>query len=280
MTEPEPSPVRRALRRWYAPRRAAYPWRRDPPDPYAVLVSELMLQQTQAVRVAPRFEAFVARFPDVRTLAAASGGDVLRAWGDLGYPRRAIAVHEAARAIVERFGGRVPSDPTELRTLRGVGPYTANAVAAIAYGEPVVALDVNVRRVVSRLAGSERDVEQRAALLLDRRDPSSWHQAVMDLGREICRPVPRCAECPLASWCRSRGRAMPQAAGAKQGRFEGSNRQARGRVLSVLRERGSLGLAGVTRSAGLPAARVAPALEGLVRDGLVERRGRSYRLPV
>jgi A/G-specific adenine glycosylase len=189
-------------------------------------------------------------------------------------------VHEAARAIVERFDGRVPAEPADLRTLRGIGPYTAAAVAAIGFAKPLLAMDVNVRRVLSRLIGSERDLDARASRFLDRRDPGSWHQAVMDLGREVCRPVPRCAECPLAPWCRSRGRAMPRMAGAKQGRFEGSNRQARGRVLSALRERGSLGLAGLTRAAGLPAARVSPALEGLVRDGLVERRGRSYRLPI
>ena len=188
-------------------------------------------------------------------------------------------MHEAARAIVERFGGRVPDDPADLRTLHGIGPYAAAAVAAIAYAKPVLAMDVNVRRVVSRLVGSERDLGERAAHLLDRRDPGSWHQALMDLGREVCRPVPRCDECPLAPWCRSRGRAAPRVAKAKQGRFEGSNRQARGRVLSVLRDRGSTGLVGVTRAAGLPAARVTPAIEGLVRDGLVERRGRSYRLP-
>jgi A/G-specific adenine glycosylase len=280
MTVPEPSPVRRALRAWYRPRRDAYPWRRDPPDPYAVLVSEVMLQQTQAARVAPRFEAFVSTFPHVRALARATRADVLRAWGDLGYPRRALALHRAANAIVERFGGRVPEDPAELRTLPGVGPYTANAVAAIAYGRPVVAMDVNVRRVIARLAGSEGDVDERAEGLLDRRDPGAWHQAVMDLGRQICRPTPRCDVCPLARWCRSRGRATPRVAGRPEGRFEGSNRQARGRVLAVLRERGSMGPVGVTRAAGLPAARVTPALDGLVRDGLVERRGRSYRLPV
>jgi len=278
MTEVEPSPVRRALRAWYRPRLGAYPWRRDPPDPYAVLVSEVMLQQTQAVRVAPRFEAFVARFPGVRALATASRADVVRAWGDLGYPRRAIALHAAARAIVERSGGRVPDDPAELRTLPGVGPYTAAAVAAIAYGRPVVAMDVNVRRVVSRLVGPGREVDAAASRLLDRHDPGGWHQAVMDLGREVCRPAPRCDACPLAAVCRSRGRVRSGPPRRTRGRYEGSNRQARGRVLSLFRAGGSMGVVGVTRAAGLPAARVAPALEGLVRDGLVERRGRSYRL--
>jgi len=279
MTVVEPSPVRRALRAWYRPRLEAYPWRRDPPDPYGVLVSEVMLQQTQAARVAPRFEAFVRTFPDVRALARATRADVLRAWGDLGYPRRAVRLHGAANAIVERFGGRVPDDPAELRTLPGVGPYTAHAIAAIGYGRPVLAMDVNVRRVVARVAGSERDVAERAEELLDRRDPGAWHQAVMDLGRAVCRPVPRCGECPLARWCRSRGRATRSVAGHSQGTFEGSTRQARGRVLASLREHGSLGPVAVTRATGLPAARVTPAIEGLLRDGLVERRGRSYRLP-
>jgi A/G-specific adenine glycosylase len=278
MTAPEPSPVRNALRAWYRPRRDRYPWRTDPPDPYRVLVSEVMLQQTQAARVVPSFEAFVARFPDVGTLARASRSEVVRAWAGLGYHRRAVALHEAARAIVERFGGSVPGDPVSLRTLPGVGPYTAAAVAAIAYGSPVVATDVNVRRVVSRVTGSERGLEEAALRLLDRRDPGSWHQAVMDLGREVCRPVPRCEACPLATWCRSRGRAVPRHTSRRQSPFAGSTREARGRVLAVLRDHGPMGVAGVSRAAGLPAARVTPALDGLVRDGLVARRGRSYRL--
>jgi A/G-specific adenine glycosylase len=279
MTGPEPSRDRRALRAWYEPRRGRYPWRTEPPDPYAVLVSEMMLQQTQAARVAPIFERFLARFPDIRSLARASRADVLRAWAGLGYHRRAVALHRAAEQIVERFAGCIPNDPAELRTLPGVGPYTAAAVAAIAYGVPVVAMDVNVRRVVSRTTGCREDrVEDAAAALLDRRDPGSWHQAVMDLGREVCRPVPRCSACPLARHCRSRDLIVPPHTSRRQGRFAGSNREARGRVLAVLRERRSAGVVGVTQAAGIPAARVTPALDGLVRDGLVERHGRSYRL--
>ena len=278
MTGPEPSRVRRALRAWYEQRRDRYPWRAEP-DPYAVLVSEMMLQQTQAGRVAPIFERFLARFPDVRSLARASRADVLRAWAGLGHHRRAVALHRAAEQIVERSGGRISRNPAELRTLPGVGPYTAAAVASIAYGVPVVAMDVNVRRVVSRVTGSREEAVGEAALaLLDRRDPGSWHQAVMDLGREVCRPVPHCSECPIARHCRSRDRVVPPVTSRRQGRFEGSNREARGRVLAVLRERRSAGPAGVARAAGIAAARIEPALDGLVRDGLVERRGRSYRL--
>jgi A/G-specific adenine glycosylase len=192
-----------------------------------------------------------------------------------------VALHAAARTIVERFGARVPADPADLRSLPGVGPYTSAAVASIAYGVPVVAMDVNVRRVVSRLTMcDDRDVPDAALRLLDPADPGSWHQALMDLGREICRPAPRCEHCPLAEGCRSRGFAVSRRASRPQARFAGSNREARGRVLAVLRDRGSAGTAGLMRAAGLPAARVTTALEGLVRDGLVERRGRSYRLPV
>jgi A/G-specific adenine glycosylase len=281
MTGPERSPVASAVRAWYDPRRSLYPWRTDPPDPYAVLVSEVMLQQTQAARVVPRFEAFVERFPDVGALARASRADVLRAWAGLGYNRRALALHHAARVIVERFDGRVPDDPAVLRTLPGVGPYTAAAVASIAYGVPVLAVDVNVRRVVSRVTMcDERGVADAALLLLDRRDPGAWHQAVMDLGREVCRPVPRCSVCPLARRCPSCDATLPRHTSTRQSRFAGSNREARSRVLAALRDRRSSGVVGLTRAAGIAIERVRPALDALVRDGLVERRGRSYRLPL
>jgi A/G-specific adenine glycosylase len=287
MTVPERSPLRRALRAWYRSRRAAYPWRGDDPDPYAVLVSEVMLQQTQAVRVAPLYAAFLSLFPDVQALARAAPGDVLRAWAGLGYHRRAVALHRAARSIVESHAGRVPRDPATLRTLPGVGPYTASAVASIAYGVPVVAMDVNVRRVISRLMSepgsrplAAAEIAEHADRLLDRRDPRSWNQAVMDLGRSVCRPAPRCGECPLAPWCRSRGAGRDGGGPTSRHQpFAGSNREARGRVVAVLRERGSAGLIGLARACGLPPARVGRALDGLVLDGVVERRGRSYRLP-
>ncbi len=144
----DPVAMRRALLAWYRPRRTAYPWRGA--DPFGVLVSEVMLQQTQAARVVLRYVAFVERFPSGEALAAASRAEVLRAWGNLGYPRRAVALHEAARAVVRDHGGRVPADPAELRLLPGVGPYTAAAVASLGHGRRVPALDTNVRRVVAR----------------------------------------------------------------------------------------------------------------------------------
>jgi len=289
MTTLEPSPLRRALRAWYRPRSEGYPWRRDGIGPYAVLVSEVMLQQTQAARVAAAFDGFLRRFPNVSSLAAASPADVLRAWSGLGYHRRAVALHEAARTIVRVHGGEVPGDPEALQHLPGVGPYTASAVAAIAFGRPVVAMDVNVRRVASRVVlgrePEDRDdprIAAAARVLLDRRDPASWNQAMMDLGREVCRPTPRCEACPLEPWCRFRrgGRPAGTTVVADQKPFEGSNRQVRGRIVAVLRERPSSGAIGLARATGTELARISRALEGLVSDGVVERRGRSFRLPV
>ena len=287
MTALETSPLRRALRAWYRPRREGYPWRRDGIGPYAVLVSEVMLQQTQAARVAAAFDGFLRRFPMVSSLAAATPADVLRAWSGLGYHRRAVALHEAARTIVRVHGGEVPGDPEALQHLPGVGPYTASAVAAIAFGRPVVAMDVNVRRVASRVVlGREpqvRDGPQIAAaarVLLDRRDPATWNQAMMDLGREVCRPTPRCEACPLQPWCRFRGAGRPGRSpiAPKQSPFEGSNRQVRGRIVAVLRERPSAGIAGLARATGIDADRIEVAAAGLVHDGIVERRGRSLSL--
>lgn len=292
MTEDQPSlpaAARRTLVRWYGPRARAYAWRRGRPSAYRTLVSEAMLQQTQAARVEPAFVAFVRRFPTVRSLAAASRADVLRAWAGLGYNRRAVTLHGAAVAVVAEHGGRVPVDPVVLRTLPGVGPYTAAAVASIAGGVPVPAIDVNVRRIVARVGfGADpvsvrsAEIDATAARWLDRGDPGTWNQALMDLGRAHCRAVPRCDGCPLARNCRWRraGRSASRGAGSRtQGRFEGSMRQVRGRVVAVLRERRGAGVAELVRSTGFPTDRVVEALDGLTRDGVLERRGRTYRLP-
>ena len=266
--------MRRELLAWYAPRRRAYPWRRRP-GPYRVLVSEVMLQQTQAARVGPAFERFVAAFPTVRALADAPTAAVLRTWGGLGHNRRALALHRAARAIVRDHGGRVPRDPAVLVSLPGVGPYTAAAVASLAFGAPVAAIDVNVRRVVSRalLGGAAGDVEGAAAAWLDRDDPGRWNQALMDLGREVCRSVPRCGVCPVAPACRFRradaavGSALPRA--RRQPPFPGSSRQVRGAVVRVLRDRPRSSVKRLADETGHPPARVAQAVVALHREGLV-----------
>jgi A/G-specific adenine glycosylase len=246
-----------------------------------------MLQQTQAARVEPIFVSFMRRFPSVRALAGSSRADVLRGWAGLGYNRRAVALHRAAQAVVAEHGGRVPVDPVALRSLPGVGPYTAAAVASIAGGQPVAAIDVNVRRIVGRVgfgveAAPTGAVDAAAARWLDRDDPGRWNQALMDLGREHCRAQPRCAGCPLARWCRWRraGKVDARAAPARrQDPFEGSTRQVRGRIVDVLRSRRSAGVAQITLGTGFSSDRVDAALVGLVRDGVVVRRGRSYRLP-
>lgn len=267
-----------ALAAWYAPRRAAYPWRRPDPDPYHVLVSEVMLQQTQASRVVPAFAEFLRRFPTVRALAAAPRAEVIRAWDGLGYDRRAVSLSEAARIVVRHHGGRVPSAIEALRSLPGVGPYTAAAIAALAFGAAEPAVDVNVRRVVARFAlGMDAHevppagVEAAARTMLDPRDPGTWNQAVMDLGREVCRPLPRCEACPLAHGCRFRaGGRVPGRAPRRQSRFEGSFRQTRGRVVRTLRRRETATLSALVRETGEPLERVARAVAALAGDGVLE----------
>ena len=278
--DPGPEATRAALLAWYRPRPHDYPWRRTNPDPYAVLVSEVMLQQTQASRVAPVYRAFLERFPDVRALSSAARAELLRAWGGLGYPRRALALREAARAIVRDHDGRVPSDPSALRALPGVGPYTAAAVASIAFGVPVAAVDTNVRRVTARVVhGSDpqgiaaRQLQADADAMVDPASPGEWNQALMDLGRFVCRPVPRCGECPLASGCRwNLEGGSPSPSGRRQPSFEGSERQARGRVLSVLRERGGASVREIAAETGMPVERTSRAAAGLAADGIVSMR--------
>ena len=287
---PSSKPSRRragakALRAWYAPRRGGYPWR-ETRDPYAIWVSEVMLQQTQASRVVPAYRAFLARFPTVRALAAASRRDVVRAWDGLGYNRRAVWLSEGARAIVREHGARVPRDPETLRTLPGVGPYTAAAVSSMAFGEPVAVVDTNVRRVVARVhlgvEGTDapnREVWELAQAWLDRDDPVAWNQAVMDLGREVCRPRPRCEVCPLARVCAFRisGAVATRGPAGKDG-FEGSSRQVRGAIVRVLRSHQALSTRRLAAETGFDIERVDAAVEGLSADGLVERAAGRVRL--
>ena len=262
-----------ALASWYASRREAYPWR-GARDPYRVLVSEVMLQQTQAARVVPAYRAFLRRFPSVRALAAAPRSDVVRAWAGLGYNRRAVALSETARIVVREHGGRIPSDPEELRRLPGIGPYTAAAIASIAFGHPVPAIDTNLRRVIGRvrLGRDESDaaeIEDVAHRWIDREDPGSWTQALMDVGREHCRPTPRCPGCPLASSCVFRRSGLPTAVSRRrQPAFEGSSRQVRGAIVRVLRERPAT-VGSLSRSTRVTPVRIGEAIRALVADGLV-----------
>lgn len=200
----------RALLAWFAVNRRPMPWR-DRPTPYAVWLSEIMLQQTQVGSVLPKFDNFIQRFPDVATLAAADVEAVLKAWEGMGYYARARNLHRAARVVMADHGGRLPGSAEGLRALPGIGAYASAAIASIAYGEPAPAVDGNVLRVIARFRGINDDIrrpatrDRIAAFLLPhirRVDPSAFNQALMELGALVCRPRnPRCGECPMARDC-------------------------------------------------------------------------------
>ncbi|MEA2221117.1 MAG: A/G-specific adenine glycosylase [Solirubrobacteraceae bacterium] len=253
-----------AVLTWYDAHGRDLPWRRTR-DPYAILVSEVMAQQTQVGRVLAYYERWLERWPTAAALAAASPADVLGAWVGLGYNRRALRLREAA-AIVARDGW--PRDAAGLRGLPGVGPYTAAAVASFAFGEAVAAVDTNVRRVASRLRADP-------VALLPARRHADWNQAAMELGAVHCTArAPRCEGCPAAPWCPSRGAVAtaPRAARGTSERFEDSDRWARGRVIAAL-------AAGDALPTTVAPARLERAVAALEREGLVERDGSKVGLP-
>jgi A/G-specific adenine glycosylase len=218
VVEEDAAALRRALLRWYRRNRRDLPWRRTK-DPWAVWVSEAMLQQTQVATVIPYYARFLAAFPTVASLAAAPDDRVLAVWSGLGYYRRARALHAGARAVVERFGGRIPSDALTLRSLPGIGRYTAGALLSIAFGRGEAALDGNVRRVLSRLlalngrgAREERVLWEKAeALVRKARSPGEVNQALMEVGALVCLPrAPRCRACPVALRCAGRSTGRPE----------------------------------------------------------------------
>jgi A/G-specific adenine glycosylase len=249
-----------ALLAWYERARRPLPWR-ETRDPYALLVSEVMLQQTQAARVVPYYRAFLARFPDPATLAAAPAREVLAAWSGLGYNRRALALHAAARAVAARGW------PDDLTELPGVGPYTAAAVASFAWDAQQAAVDVNARRVIERWDGRRRGphaLADRAAELLPAGRAAAWNQAMMELGATVCTArAPRCGECPVAAWCAGPREPPPARRGAPRPRFEDTDRYARGRILAALLDDAPL--------PSLEPERLERALAGLTRDGLIVR---------
>jgi A/G-specific adenine glycosylase len=264
-----------ALLHWYQAEHRDFPWR-DTRDPYAILVSEVMLQQTQAARVVPFYERLLKRFPTAASLADATLAEVLSLWSGLGYNTRAQRLQQAA---VQIAANGWPVDVAGLEELPGVGPYTARAVAAIAFDLPVAAVDTNLRRVLSRWHGEAltgRALDAAAALDLGHR-PASWNQAMMDLGATLCRPRrPMCELCPVREWCAGPGVYEPP---QSQSRFEGSARQVRGAIVRSL-IRGPAGFAGLVDTTGIAPERVADALESLIDEGLVvERRDGSYALP-
>jgi A/G-specific adenine glycosylase len=254
---------------WYASHRRPLPWRTTK-DPYALLVSEVMLQQTQAARVIPYYEAFLARFPDPHTLADAPPRDVLSAWSGLGYNRRALNLHAAARLVA------ASGWPDDLTELPGVGPYTAAAVGSFAWDRAQAAVDTNAKRVIERFDGTAhapKALARRAAELLPPARAADFNQAMMELGATVCRPrAPRCGECPLRTGCATRGPThAPRRRPAE--RFEDSDRWARGQIVAAL-------LAGRPLPAALTPERRVRVLAALERDGLVVRgRDGSVSLP-
>jgi A/G-specific adenine glycosylase len=288
-----PAGLREAILAWYDARGRSLPFR-GTTDPYAVLVSEVMAQQTQISRVAPAWKAFMAAFPTLADLAAASPADVLRAWRGMGYNRRALNLWRAARVVVDEHRGRLPSDVVGLERLPGIGPYTARAVAAIAFGSPVGAVDTNVRRVLGRAIGgaidafSPSELQRLADSAVPADRPADWTHALMDVGATLCRTTqPLCEECPALAWCRFA--ASPAAGREGHGsrsapRFTATSRWLRGRILDRLREVEGAGWVVVEAPiGGHDRAAVVVALERLASEGLVELEPASQlcaRLPV
>jgi len=283
------SQLSEAVLAWGDERRRDLPWRRTR-DKWAVLVAEVMLQQTQVARVIPKWEQFLAAYPDPATAAAAPLADVLQLWQGLGYPRRGANLWRAAQRCVEQFDGEVPASLDHLLALPGVGPYTARAVLAFAAEAEVGVVDTNIARVLARLAG-ERLRPTDAQALADRLVPAgqswAWNQTLMDIGAELCRPTPRCDDCPVAPSCawQRAGRPEPDPAvgtagvSGRQARFEGSDRQGRGRLLAALGE-GPVALDNVPRTLGWPTEgdRALRVLADLVGEGLVSVDESTIRL--
>jgi A/G-specific adenine glycosylase len=278
--------------KWYDEHARDLPWRRPGTTPWGVVVSEFMLQQTQVARVMPEYVAWLERWPAPLDLATDPPSEAVRQWGRLGYPRRALRLHAAAVAMVERHGGAVPSSYDDLRELPGVGDYTAAAIAAFAFGRANPVLDTNVRRVLARLNAGEampppgltRSERERARRLLPPGPMAPrWSVAVMELGALVCTSrEPRCEACPIADRCAWRKAGSPPHVGPSRRtqRYVGTDRQARGRLLAVLRHspepvsRTELG------SAWAEPGQCTRALDSLVADGLVEPLGTDqFQLP-
>lgn len=281
-----------SLLAWAEASRRDLPWRRTR-DPWAVLVSELMLQQTQVARVVPRYLAFLDRFPTPAAAAGAPVGEVLRAWAGLGYNRRAVDLHRAATVMVERYGGHVPRQLAELVALPGIGRYTARAVLAFAYDADVGVVEVNSARVLARAVAGRALAVAEAQSLADELVPRGqgwvWNQAMLDLGATVCtKSAPSCDGCPVRFSCAwaAGGRALPDPAvgsagcGGRQSAFGGSDRQGRGRLVAALRD-GPVELGRAAAVAGWPSdhARARRVAAGLVADGLAVEVDGALRLP-
>jgi A/G-specific adenine glycosylase len=277
---------------WYRTAARELPWRAPDIDGWHVLVSEIMLQQTPVARVLPVYEAWTARWPTPSALAEDSPGEAVRMWGRLGYPRRALRLHEAATVVDREHEGVVPADVEVLRSLPGVGEYTASAVAAFAYGRRTVVLDTNVRRVLARawsgtalpprsLTRAERTLAE-AMLPADGAVAAAWSVGLMELGALLCAASPKCAPCPIRDSCAWRENGYPPASGpARRAQaYAGTDRQCRGRILAVLRDADGDVPRAAVEAVWDDVPQRERALASLIDDGLVVEAGEgSLRLP-
>ena len=270
---------------WITPRLRQLPWR-DTRDPWHVLVSEVMLQQTGVSRAMPKWQVFIDALATPADCAGAPLGDVLRLWQGLGYPRRARNLQAAARVIVEQHDGLTPSTLDELLALPGVGPYTARAVLAFAFEEDAAVVDTNIARVLARFHGrtlKARDAQKLADDWVPQGEAWLWNQALMDLGATICRPQPTCDECPLSEKCSWRGTGTDPSVGSAgvsvaQARFEGSDRQARGRLIKQLGEC-AVPIHAVAEIMDRSAEIAMRLVDDLISDGLIIRQNDELSLP-
>jgi A/G-specific adenine glycosylase len=277
---------------WYDEHARDLPWRDASASPWAVMVSEFMLQQTPVARVLPVYEEWMLRWPAPADLAAVSSGEAVRAWGRLGYPRRALRLHQAATAIVDQHGGEVPASYDALRALPGIGDYTAAAVASFAFGQRHAVLDTNVRRVLARLldgvehptpSPTKAERERAAGVLPEGSAAPRWSVGVMELGALVCTATsPGCGRCPVAELCAWRAAGSPPYGGPprRAQTYAGTDRQCRGRLLAVLREAdGPVHVSRLEATWTIDDQR-RRCLDSLVEDGLVAPVAeRMYALP-
>jgi A/G-specific adenine glycosylase len=282
--------VRRRLLKWFANNRRDLPWRRTH-NPYLIAVSEVMLQQTQVDRVKPKFLAWRRAWPTTKQLASADLYDVLQLWSGLGYNSRGKRLRDAARAVMERYGGRWPTTVPELETLPGFGPYTARAVASFSVNANVAVIDTNVRRVLSRIFFGLKeprtlDLQDVVDRILPRGRSAEWNAALMDFGSAVCiSRTPKCAACPLQSVCRAYPTILQEPTTRRAGhsvRFQETDRYWRGEILrQVLRykQRTVQQLLRSLQAIGIvDNSRVVRLIEDLCREGLLHRRGQKIRL--
>ena len=272
---------------WFKKNKRDLPWRKS--DAWGVLVSEFMLQQTPVNRVLPAYEAWMKRWPTAASLAKATPAEVITAWGRLGYPRRALRLHECAKEITNNFKGEIPESQAELRELPGIGEYTAAAITAFAFEKRSLVLDINIRRLFARLFDGVETPTQSATKveksryeeLIPKKDPHLWAAATMELGAVICTSQsPKCGICPVASVCTWRSLDYPKSDIVKRRQsWHGTDRQCRGTIVQALRENEVLTKSQITQLWDVPS-QLEKALLTLLDDGLIESRGKNkFSLP-